>query len=109
MKKKTSHIPVKLEVDGDCIVSEVLGLTSTGFRCILERTIPLQSKVHITIILPRGSQKKTSDQKIDAEGLVTAMEYLPNEKNVIHYQTDISFLDLAASEKRWISQLLENY
>ncbi len=107
MKKRSSNIPVKLEMGGESLVSEINHLEPSLFRCILNRAIPLQSKINITLILPKSSSKKTSDQKISTEGIISKVDCIQNEKNEMEYQTEISFLELSSSQKKWIDDFIQ--
>ncbi len=107
MKKCSSNIPVKLEINGESFVSEVNHLELTQFRCILNRAIPLHSKANITLILPRSSSKKASDQKILTEGIISKVDCIQNEKKEMEYQTEIAFLELSSSQKQWITDSIQ--
>ena len=86
------NIPLKLENNDFDIVTETKNISCTGAYCLIDRYLPVLTKIKTRILLP--SRIKNKDQHIDCNGVVVRIEKnnnnLENQYNIAIYFNEIS-------------------
>lgn len=106
--KKPLNISVKIGLDNEWSVSEVLQISQNGFQCCLEKSLPLEAIVEIVIMLPPGPEENKMSKKIDCEGIIKSIQGITREKNEMLYQVEVVFSKMSLAEKKQILDFLNS-
>lgn len=92
------NIPAKLICAIDrFFLTQVVSLNENGFLCVCKKSIPLQTKVKVILLLPGGSADRTQSLPLTGEGLVVR-EHLREEEGETRYAVAVKFTEMVALE-----------
>ena len=92
------NIPAKLICAIDrFFLTQVVSLNENGFLCICKKSIPLQTKVKVILLLPGCSAERSKSLPLSGEGVVVR-EHLREEEGETRYAAAIKFTEMTATE-----------
>jgi hypothetical protein len=101
------NIPVKLIYSIDKIfLAQITSLNENGFLCVMKKTLPLQSKVKIYILLPYTGGENKQSSILFGEGNIVR-EHSVNEEN--KHALAIKFTDLLSEDMNRLKIFIEKF
>lgn len=100
------NIPAKLVSSIDrYFMVQIESLNENGFLCVSKKSLPLQTRVKLVILLPK--QGTETDKSLPVHGLgVVVREHLREESGETRYAVAIKFSDLGAEETTHLKQFI---
>lgn len=100
------NIPAKLVSSIDrYFMVQIESLNESGFLCVSKKSLPLQTRVRLMILLPRHGTESEKSFPLHGAGVVVR-EHLREESGETRYAVAIKFSDLGAEEMKFLKQFI---
>ncbi len=103
-----ARIPVEFKRDKGVIEARTMNISSSGAYCTLDKFIPLNTKLGITLLIP-GKDKKSGKKlkRVTCHGIVVRNEPECLGTGETKYGVGLFFTDLGAEDRREISNYVK--
>ncbi len=103
--KKT--VPIKVKVPGIDLVTQTKDISSLGAFCSVKQSIPLMTKLSITLLLPEHKKENNKiPHKIACQGVIVRSEESPKD-NLFHIA--IFFTQIREKDKSLLESFIEHH
>ncbi len=109
IKRADLAIPLKIQDKDTSIVTKTMSITSSGAYCKTDKPLPLLSKVLMTLLIPRYNKRGKVDRKVKCKGTVVRTHPVIVDGKPQSYDVAIYFDELNVSDRRFISQYIEDF
>ncbi|MBI4844984.1 MAG: PilZ domain-containing protein [Candidatus Omnitrophica bacterium] len=119
MKKKNANLerrrsqrfatsmPLKISGEDFHLVADTKNLSSSGIYCLVERYIPVMTKVSITMFIPLIEKKVKMHKQVNCTAVVVRIEPDDESPAIKSYAVGLFFTDLKDTERNIITKYLQ--
>lgn len=100
-------LPLKAFGETFDFVTETMNISLGGALCILDKPVPVMTKLRITLLIPAVPGKKSS--RIDCEGVVLRVIEKKDSTDNKKFAVAIMFSDMKPADKRKISRYVSEH
>jgi c-di-GMP-binding flagellar brake protein YcgR len=103
-----ARIPVEILKDEGLIEAKTRNISASGAYCTLDKFIPLNTKVDVTLLIPEKPGKSSKKLKrVTCHGIVVRNEPAPRGEKGVKYGLALFFTDIGQSGKRKLSHYIK--
>ena len=103
------NIPAKLVSSIDrYFMVQIESLNENGFLCVSKKSLPLQTRIKLVILLPRQGTETEKSVPIHGMGIVVR-EHLREESGETRYAVAVKFSDLGVEETNRLMKFINTF
>lgn len=100
-------LSLKIKKDKHVIDAHATNISSTGAYCTLDKFVPLNSKLNLTLLLPEKSgERRAAGEKVRCHGIVVRNQTASEDVVHPHYGIALFFTDLAKTDRNRIADFV---
>ena len=101
------NLPIKICDSNFDVVTETKNISGNGAYCVVNKEIPVMTKLNIVLLLPVKNDHKKGVKKINCKGVVVRSEYNKNNGQR-SYNLGIYFNEIKESDRKQIISYTTN-
>ena len=99
--------PVKFAAEESGIMAHAEDISYSGVYCVVNKFIPLYTKVFLALFVPLFKGKDRVEERMDCEGVIVRAEAIQPEEKEPVYRVAIFFSEIHQKDKQKIARYVE--